>query len=145
MNQILCKSVWFVRGEYLLMKKLREKLDKFFQGRYGQDDLGKAILIFSLLTYVLGVVIQNKLILLLSVMELIIVLYRALSRQYWNRSEENIRYMSYIKLWKLRYENRKHSRIFICKRCGRYIRVPKGKGKIQVTCTVCGGKTIHYT
>lgn len=66
-----------------------------------------------------------------------------MSRQYWDRSEENRKYMRYVKLWQLKFENRKHSRIFMCKRCGKYIRVPKGK--IQVICTACGDKTIHYT
>lgn len=127
------------------MKKIREKLDKLFQGRYGLDDFGKALLVFSFITYILGIAAQSEMIFSLSIAGFIFFLYRAVSRKHWDRSEENRKYMSYTKLWKLKYENRKYSRIFMCKRCGKYIRVPKGKGKIQVTCTACGDKTIHRT
>ncbi len=50
-----------------------------------------------------------------------------------------------IQLNKTKYEQRKEFKIFRCKSCGRNVRIPKGKGKIQVTCPVCGNKTIHRT
>lgn len=127
------------------MKRLKEKWNKLFQGRYGIDELGKCIAVISICLYVLGNVLQNGSILLLSMLGLFIAFYRMMSRQNWDRMEENRKYMSYIKLWKLRYENRKYSRIYMCKRCGTYIRVPKGKGKIQVTCKKCGDRSIHRT
>lgn len=127
------------------MKKVRKKLDKLFQGRYGLDDFGKALLVLSFITYILGIIFQSEMIFSLSIVGVIITLCRVMSCRHWDRSEENRKYMSYTKLWKLKYENRKYSRIFMCKRCGKYIRVPKGKGKIQVTCTACGDKTIRHT
>lgn len=127
------------------MKKMREKLNKVFQGRYGMDELGKTLMVFNIMLYVIGAVLQSELIFSLSIAVLVLALNRMMSRQHWDRREENRRYTGYTKLWKLRYENRKHSRIFMCKRCGKYIRVPKGKGKIQVTCTACGNRTVHRT
>lgn len=127
------------------MRKVKEKLAKMFQGRYGLDELGGMLMMFSLAVYLLGVALKNAMVFFLSIAGIITVFYRVMSRQYWDRSEENRKYMRYVKLWQLKFENRKHSRIFMCKRCGKYIRVPKGKGKIQVICTACGDKTIHYT
>lgn len=127
------------------MKKIKEKINKLFQEAYGIDDFGKTLMVFGLITYILGILFKNTLLLTLSYAGIIFAIYRILSRQHWDRREENKKYLSYVKLWKLKYENRKHSRIFMCKRCGTYIRVPKKKGKIQVTCTVCGDKTIHRT
>lgn len=127
------------------MKKLKDKINRFFQERYGLDELGKFLIVINLITYILGIFLRSKLILGISVLCMIFLLYRIMSRQHWDRSEENRKYMSYVKLWKLKYEHRKSARIYLCKRCGKYIRVPKGKGKIQVTCTVCGDKTIHRT
>lgn len=127
------------------MKKIREKIDKMLQGRYGIDEFGRMLVIVALGLYVIGAVLQNQWIFSLSIFIIIIVIYRMMSRQHWERGEENRSYTRGLKLWKLRYENRKYSRIFVCKKCGRFIRVPKGKGKIQVTCTSCGDKTIHRT
>lgn len=125
--------------------KISDKLNRILRGRYGMDELGKDLMIIGLLLYVMGGILRSGLIFSLSVIVIIFTLYRMMSRQHWDRREENRRYTAYTKLWKLKYENRKYSRIFMCKRCGRYIRVPKGKGKIQVTCTACGDKTIHRT
>ena len=50
-----------------------------------------------------------------------------------------------INLYKLKCEQRKEYKIFQCKSCGRKIRVPRGKGKIEVTCPVCGNKKICRT
>lgn len=128
-----------------LLKKIKKIISNSFKGRYGIDSLGKTISISSIVIYLIGNLLQNTILISLTMMGIIIALYRILSKQQWDRSEENRRYQRYIKLWKLRYESRKDSRIFMCRSCGRYIRVPKGKGKIQVTCTVCGDKVIRRT
>lgn len=127
------------------MKKLKEKMNNFLKGRYGVDEVGKTIFVISIVAYLLGTILQNAIIATLGVMGFIIEFFRMLSKQSWERSEENRKYLEFIRLWKLKYENRKEFRIYRCKRCGRYIRVPKGKGKIQVTCTKCGDKTIRRT
>ena len=127
------------------MKKLKEYVNKLFQGRYGLDELGKMLIGLSLVLYILGIALQSEFIFAVSLLVLIFSLYRIFSRQNWDRGEENRKYMNYIKLWKLKYEHRESARIYMCKRCGKYIRVPKGKGKIQVTCTACGDKTIRRT
>lgn len=51
----------------------------------------------------------------------------------------------FVNLQRLKYEQRNEYKIYSCKGCGRNIRVPKGKGKIEVTCPVCGLKKIHRT
>ncbi len=127
------------------MNKFREIMYRMFQGRYGIDDLGKTLMIVSMALYLVGNVISSSVILSLSMVGMVFFIYRVMSKKHWDRSEENRKYNRYIKLWKLRYKERKFSRIFMCKSCGRMIRVPKGKGKIQVTCTVCGNKSIHRT
>ncbi|MBQ3583796.1 MAG: hypothetical protein IJA27_03685 [Lachnospiraceae bacterium] len=127
------------------MGKWKQKSEKFFQGRYGMDELGKAMLIANAIIYLIGCIFQSGFFLSLGIVGVTISLYRMLSRRQWDRNEENKKYMRYKKLWQLRYEQRNDSRIYMCKSCGRYIRVPKGKGKIMVTCTVCGDKRVHRT
>ncbi|WP_207645519.1 hypothetical protein [Marvinbryantia formatexigens] len=53
--------------------------------------------------------------------------------------------MSYVELVKMNFEQRKTHRIFMCKVCGKKVRVPKGKGKIEITCPSCGNKMTHHT
>jgi DNA-directed RNA polymerase subunit RPC12/RpoP len=109
------------------------------------DELGRTIFVASIVVYMIGVLIQNSLAALVGMIGLLIFFGRVLSGDHWERSEENRKYQSYVKLWSLRYENRKTARIYMCKNCGRYIRVPKGKGKIQITCPGCGTKIIRKT
>lgn len=127
------------------MNKIKDIWNRFLQGRHGIDELSKTILIAGMVTYLLGGILQNGLLLTLAMMGMIYAIYRALSRNEWDRNEENRKFNRYIKLWKVKYQERKTSRIFMCKGCGRMIRVPKGKGKIQVTCPTCGRKTIIKT
>lgn len=125
------------------MKKIKEKINRFFAGRYGMDELGKTLLIVSSILYLLGGILQNGILLWLAIFGICFTFYRMFSRQHWDRREENRKYNRFLKLWKLRFQERKTSRIYVCKGCGRFIRVPKGRGKIQVTCTVCGNKSMH--
>ena len=127
------------------MKRINKKLEQLLKGRYGLDDLGKVLVVASFIVCILGTILGNELIIYLAILGFIFAIYRIMSQQHWERSNENRIYIGYIKLWKLRFDNRKHSCIFMCKRCGKYIRVPRGKGKIQITCTSCGDKTIHRT
>lgn len=127
------------------MNQIKEKITRFLGGRYGIDDLGKTVFTVSIIAYVLGVLFQNSLLAFVAMVGLLIFFFRSLSGQHSDRREENRSYLSFVKLWQLRYENRKTSRIYMCKRCGRYIRVPKGKGKIQITCPGCGDRIIKNT
>lgn len=127
------------------MRKIRERIDRFFQNRYGMDELGKTLLVLGAVIYVIGVIAQNGMFWSIALFVFIYAIYRMMSRQHWDRSEENRRFNRYVKLWKMRWQERKTSRIYMCKRCGRMIRVPKGRGKIQITCPQCGSKTVKRT
>jgi DNA-directed RNA polymerase subunit RPC12/RpoP len=127
------------------LKGWKNKFSKFLNGRYGVDELGRAMSLFGVIVYIVGVLLKNAGLALVGMTILLVFAFRALSGDKWDRSDENRKYMSYLKLWKLRYENRKMSRVYLCDRCGRYIRVPKGRGKIQITCPGCGRRIIRKT
>jgi DNA-directed RNA polymerase subunit RPC12/RpoP len=127
------------------LKRWKESITEFIRGRYGIDELGKNIFIVSIVLYIVGVFLRNSILILISMIAFFIFLGRAFSGKQWERSEENRKYLRYIKLWKLRYTNRKTARIYQCERCGQYIRVPKGKGKIQIDCPHCGNTMIKNT
>ena len=127
------------------MNKIRDKINVILKSRYGMDDFGKCIILIAMIIHVLGIMIHSSILVGIAVAIAFFELYRMMSKEVWIRSEENIKYKRYIRLWKVRYQERKISRIFMCKSCGRMIRVPKGKGRLQVTCKACGNKSIHRT
>ena len=127
------------------MKKIIGRIKKWFQNKYGMDELGSMLSISGMILLVLASYFKSSILKSLAAAGLIFFVYRFFSSQRWERQEENRQFCKYIKLWKMRYECKKEYRIYLCKRCGRFVRVPKGKGKIQVTCTACGAKMMKRT
>lgn len=138
-----------------------------FQGRYGNDHLNQALSIFGLVLIViqliLGIFFRGSLIVrvlqVLWAVLIIIMLLRMFSRNFEARRRENERFMrSWASLQgnfaarKNRapraktakhnptFEERRKYKYFICTQCAQRLRVPRGKGKLRVTCTRCGNK-----
>jgi DNA-directed RNA polymerase subunit RPC12/RpoP len=109
------------------------------------DELGKVLLAVSIMMYICGGLTRNTVLQMLSVAGCVVFLYRFFSSQTFDRSEENCRFLRYIKLWRLKFEQRKTARIYMCPQCGKMIRVPKGRGKIQISCPKCRNKIIRRT
>lgn len=122
------------------------------QSRNGNDDLCRTTFIASILLYILSVILDilslesiGSILYFVAFCGIIYSLFRMLSGNVMARQRENEKYLQFISLQKKRYAMRKEYRIFACKGCGQHIRVPKKKGKVEVTCPVCGRKTIHRT
>ena len=125
--------------------RLRWKIQRFMQGRNGVDELNRFLLYLVLALYVLSVILRSGILYYISFVGLIYSLYRALSKKLYVRREENRKFVTWLETTRIKMEQRKDYKIFKCKGCGRNIRVPRGKGKIEVTCPMCGRKTIHRT
>lgn len=128
-----------------MLKNFKEKVINWFRKRYGMDELGGTVGIAALFFMMLGNFFKQTIFFIISAICMAIFVARFFSDQCWERETENEWYCRYVKLWKLRYEYRKEGRIFLCTKCGRYVKVPKGKGKIQITCPSCGTKMIKRT
>lgn len=124
---------------------LWEKIKNFFSDCYGLDGLGQFIWIVTMLWGMIGAFTKRPGIMAVAIIGTAYSIYRIFSRDYWDRKRENEVFAKYVKLLKLNFENRKYARIFLCRKCGRYIRVPKKKGRIEITCPNCGNKEIHKT
>lgn len=122
---------------------MKNKLSRFLSGRYGADQFGMALVMTSLLVLVLNIWVQQSFLTFLAYALWIYALYRMFSRQYSKRRQENYRYLRAIgplkrqkNLWKNRFKDRNH-RYFLCPSCHQMVRVPKGHGKVDVTCPKC--------
>lgn len=127
------------------LNKLRWKLQNFMRGRYGIDELNKTLIYAALIVYLLSVFIHFRLLYVAYVVLFGYAVFRMLSKKLYVRREENRKFTTFMETNRIKFEQRKDYKIFKCKGCGRNIRVPRGKGKIEVTCPMCGRKTIHRT
>lgn len=127
------------------MNKLRWKIENFMRGRNGLDELGRDVTIVSMVLYVISVFVQSSLLYLISLIGMTYEVYRVFSRNIFKRQLENSNYMEAKNKYKFRLKQHKTHRFFKCKGCGKKIRVPRGKGKVEITCPVCGNKIIRRT
>ncbi len=127
------------------LEKLSWKLQSFMRGRNGVDELNRVLTYVLLAMYIISLFTNWAILYYISFFGFIYVMYRMLSKNLYARREENRKFVTYMETTKIKFEQRKDYKIFKCKGCGRNIRVPRGKGKIEVTCPMCGRKTIHRT
>jgi len=117
---------------------------RFMQGRYGTDKLNTVILIVGLAASLLQLFMPTYglkwAFMLISYVFLFWAIFRMLSRNIYKRYEENRKYLRFLDKLK-----DKDHRYFDCPRCRQAVRVPKGKGKISITCPKCKEKFIKKT
>ena len=124
-------------------------------GRYGTDQLGIFLLVISLLLALVGSFLIGWISIVLRVLGAILLIwtyFRMFSRKASNRRAENL---VFLKFWnpirnrfvqiKWRIKGRKTHKYYKCTKCKKKLRVPKGKGRINITCPQCGHKFIKNT
>ena len=113
-------------------------------GRYGTDRLNMAILSLGLIASLLSVIFKatpvNLILFFLSYGMMFWAIFRCLSRNTYKRYHEN---RKFLQLWG-RLKDREH-RYFDCPKCRQMVRVPRGKGKIAITCPRCREKFVKKT
>lgn len=128
---------------------MREKLQRFMSGRYGADELGKALSVAALVCVLLSMLVSKIPFLYLLLYWggfglLIYSCYRMFSKNVAKRYAENQKYRTFryrmVTKWdaaKKRFAQRKTYRFFRCPQCKQMVRVPRGRGKICITCPKC--------
>lgn len=123
---------------------LRAKLQQFMVGRCGPDQLSNATMWAAVILWLIYAFTGWRLLYALSLVAMVLTLYRMLSRNPSKRRAENTKFLTAVrptqrKLSSLRSRMRdKEHRYFRCPNCKQQMRVPRGKGRIQVTCRGCG-------
>lgn len=126
-------------------ERCKWKLQRFMQGRNGTDEMNRVLTYVLVVLYVVSLFAKSTLLYYIAFAGFIYVIFRTMSRNLYARREENRKFVTRLETARIKFEQRKDYKIFRCKGCGRNIRVPRGKGKIEVTCPMCGKKTIHRT
>lgn len=132
-----------------MWNKIKWYIQKFMIGRNGRDELQVAVLYASLIGYIFAPLADRPLpfplFRMICWLGVIYSIFRFCSKDVYRRREENQKFLQEVEFLKLRISMRKTHKIYRCKGCGRKIRVPKGKGKIEISCPLCGNKFIRRT
>ena len=119
-------------------------LRRMMMGRYGGDQLNNALLLLCLLLIALRWATGWAVIGGLAVALLVLCYFRMFSRNINARYMENQRFLAFwgpmrqrLQGVSARFADRKTHRYYKCPQCGKRLRVPRGRGKINITCPQC--------
>ena len=133
---------------------MKERLRRFMEGRYGADELNRFLMVCGWVLLLFGFVlsgfssraalIAGAALISLSWALLLYSVFRTLSKKTSRRASENYAYfvcknkvLGWFRRIKGRWQDRKIHRYFRCPQCHATVRVPRGKGKIRITCPHC--------
>ena len=123
---------------------LGQSLRRFMAGRYGTDRLNMTILMAGVVISLIGAFTRQPVLNLLTTAVsyglMIWAICRSLSRNTYKRYQENRKFLQFFD----RLKDRQH-RYFDCPKCRQMVRVPRGKGKIAITCPRCREKFVKKT
>ena len=131
---------------------LGAKMQQWMAGRYGYDELSKAMFIAALICMVLAFVPSLQFMYAPAIVFWLWSMVRCYSRNLEKRRVERAAYLRFTGNIKSRFavkkkawKERKTHRYFRCKQCKTVLRVPKGKGTIKITCSKCRSELIKKT
>ena len=121
----------------------------FMQGRYGTDELSRFAIIVSIVLIIISYVFYIPLLYILGIALSLWSLWRTYSKNIAKRMKERQWFLSKKQKITGRFAShkkisatKKTHRLFKCKKCKTVLRVPKGVGKIKITCSKCGNTMI---
>ena len=143
-------SLYFIIRWLVFM--FRDKMMRFMVGRNGVDQLGRATTWLALLLMLTTMLTHSAMVYLLALLLIIYSYFRMMSRNISKRYLENQKYLqitdrirpflnkvefkmqSTIRKVANWFSQRKYYRFYKCPNCHQKLRVPKGHGKIEITC-----------
>lgn len=125
------------------------------QGRYGVDDFSRFIMGVALTLIILTMVVTmfnrnvGSILDFLGIAAIVYAYFRIFSRNIQQRYAENQKYLQVTSKFRLRFNKEKNlmkqiktHHIYSCPGCGQKIRIPRGKGKIEIECPKCHTKFV---
>ena len=96
---------------------MRQRIQSFMRNRYGMDDLNFALMFLYFIIWLFNLFFRNQIVSYIILMLIVIIFFNIIKR---NLSRKDNHYYA------------------ICRNCRQTLRLPKGKGNIEVTCPKCG-------
>ncbi len=127
---------------------MKNFLYRFFQGRYGAygtDRLTKCSLVVAVILLVLSFTTPLGILYYVAVVMLFYSYFRLFSKNIPARYRENEifvkftdKFLDFFRNFKDSWTQNKAFHIYKCPNCSQKIRVPRGKGRIEIRCPKCG-------
>ena len=132
--------------------KFRDRFANWMSGRNGMDELARFESGLVLILLIISLFSRLGLLYIVALAVMIHMYYRMFSRNVSKRYEENqkflnLRYNSTVE-WnkkKKHFAHRKTYCFFKCPQCKQEVRVPRGHGRICITCPRCRTEFIKRT
>ncbi|MBQ9886971.1 MAG: hypothetical protein IJM37_08970 [Lachnospiraceae bacterium] len=137
------------------MRNFINRFSQFMVGRYGMDALGKFLNIVSIIMLVLALITRISVFYLLGLALIGYNYFRIFSRNINKRYAENLKYLTVRNKLKYNFDrlkirlkprqDAKTHKVFTCPSCKQRVRVPRGRGRIEIKCPKCGTKFVKKT
>ena len=121
------------------------KIQRFMYGRYGMDELTSTAVLISLLLWLISIWFSLRWLNTAAFVIMVWACWRSYSKNIPKRRQENDTFLrlvhkpkSWFGLQRNRWRDRKTHRYFHCSSCKAVLRVPKGRGMLEITCPKCG-------
>jgi DNA-directed RNA polymerase subunit RPC12/RpoP len=131
---------------------MREKFRRFMIGRYGNDALNQFLSISSIACLFIALVSRWRVFYWAGLALLIYSYFRVFSRNIPKRTAENYKFYTLkenVCAWArgrhAQWNNRKIYRYYTCPKCHQKLRVPRGRGRLQISCPRCSTQFIRKT
>ena len=130
----------------------RDRIANWMSGRNGMDDLARFESGFVAALLVVSLFSRWGFLYVVALAVMIHMYFRMFSKNVSKRYEENQKYLNFryqtVVWWnkkKKHFAQRKMYRFFRCPNCKQEVRVPKGHGRICITCPKCRTEFIKRT
>lgn len=130
---------------------MNSKFRQFMYGRYGNDQLNLGLVIFGCAVTLIMSFFDIYALRLIGTVPYILALLRALSKNISKRRQENEKFMSFTAplrkslTEKITQSKDKDHRYYKCPSCRKVLRVPRGRGRIKISCPHCSKEFIKKT
>lgn len=144
--------------------QMKNRFQQFMYGRYGMDQFNRVISFAALILLIIAVFVKNPIVEIAALALLVWCYFRMFSRNVSRRASENQKFLTFKYRMlckfkangrgnfaqnkarrKIRREQKKIYRFYVCPGCSQKVRVPKGKGKICITCPKCQLEFVRRT
>ena len=126
-------------------------LRRLMYGRYGNDTLNQFLMVTAGILFIPWIFTRWVLISWLILALLLVMYFRMFSRNSYKRACENQRFLAWLLPFqrkmagrKMQMQDKEH-RYFKCPTCSKTLRVPRGRGRIEITCPQCKRKFVKKT
>ena len=126
-------------------------LRRLMYGRYGNDALNQFLIVTAGILFIPWIFTRWVMISWVILAIIAAVYFRMFSRNCYKRASENQRFLTWFMPFqrkmagrKMQMQDKEH-RYYKCPSCSKTLRVPRGRGRIEITCPHCKRKFVKKT